>query len=297
MNLRREIAFSFTLALSFGTLCVHSAFAQIDSAGAGSADAVSSDAEFWRKRSDGWFWYKDPKPPIQPVPVRPPVSATPAKPVKAAEVLAHEALTRRADELMKIAFISPTKENVEAYLRLQTIVVNKSSQFADVWQRVMWENPDMDFATQGRPVNSAAISVYDRELDQSKRKVIAALGREHGLMFFFKSDCPYCHQFAPLLRAFAAQYGIRIVPVSLDGRGLPDFPDFSNDAGQAAKLQVSAVPALYLVNPATNVMKPIGFGILSESELANRLYTITVNPNLAAEDAKLRITATQRSIP
>jgi conjugal transfer pilus assembly protein TraF len=251
-------------------------------------------SEFWRNKSEGWFWYKDPakedspanavveKPAIKPAPVKP------AKPIKTAEVLAHETLTQRADELMKIAFINPTKENVEAYLRLQTLVVNKSSQFADAWQRVIWENPDMDFASQGRPVNSAAISVYDKELDLSKRKVIANLAQEHSLMFFFKSDCPYCHQFAPLLKNFEAAYGIKIFPVSLDGRGLPDFPSFRTDSGQAANLKVSSVPAVFLVNPGTGQIKPIGFGILSESELANRLYTVTVDPDIGSANTKSR---------
>jgi len=264
-------------------------------------------SEFWNKKSEGWFWYKEPPKEIT-LPLEPaekliprPSQPKPDKPSKAAEVMAHESMTKRADELMKIAFINPTKENVEAYLRLQTLIVNKSSQFADVWQRVVWENPDIDFASQGRPVNSAAITVYDRELDQSKRKVISDLGREHGLMFFFKSDCPYCHQFAPLLKNFEAAYGIKVFPISLDGRGLPDFPQFRTDGGQAAKLNLTAVPAVYLVNPTTNEIKPIGFGILSESELANRLYTVTVNPDVTSPENKNRaisqVTSLNRRTP
>jgi conjugal transfer pilus assembly protein TraF len=252
---------------------------------------------FWQERTRGWFWYEkkpdDREPPVPRLPAT--GSAKPdGKEKKPPEVITHEALTKRADELMKIAFVNPTKANVEAYLRVQTMLVNKSSTFADVWQRVIWENPELDFAAQGRPVNAAAIKVYDREQDSRQRQTIASLVKDHALLFFFKSDCPYCHQFAPLLKNFEAAYGLRIFPVSLDGGGLPDFREFRTDAGQAQRLNVTAVPAVYLVNPSTNHIKPIGFGILSETELANRLFKVSTDTTGTGDAAASVMGANER---
>jgi conjugal transfer pilus assembly protein TraF len=75
----------------------------------------------------------------------------------------------------------------------------------------------------GRPVNARAIEVFDREQAQSRNQSLASLSRTHVLFFFFRSDCPYCHAFAPTLEAFQARHGIQIVPISVDGGGLPTF--------------------------------------------------------------------------
>ena len=60
---------------------------------------------------------------------------------------------------------------------------------------------------------------------------IGALGRDHVLFFFFRSDCPYCHAFAPTLEAFQARQGIRVVAISVDGGAMPGFPDARRDNG------------------------------------------------------------------
>ena len=49
---------------------------------------------------------------------------------------------------------------------------------------------------------------------------ISALGRDHVLFFFFRSDCPYCHAFAPTLEAFQTRHGIRVVAISVDGAAI-----------------------------------------------------------------------------
>jgi thiol-disulfide isomerase/thioredoxin len=43
------------------------------------------------------------------------------------------------------------------------------------------------------------------------------IAREHGLIFFFRSDCPYCHQYAPTLKLLSEMYGIEVLGVSIDG--------------------------------------------------------------------------------
>jgi len=52
-----------------------------------------------------------------------------------------------------------------------------------------------------------------------------------------------------------------------------------DDNGVAARLNVRVVPAVFLAVPAAARSPPIGYGVMAEEELAERIYTITqTNP-------------------
>jgi len=161
----------------------------------------------------------------------------------------------------------------------QRFVMDKSALFADKWQRVVWQTPELDYSLTGRPTNGFAIDVYDQQLRDKQSNTLRALARTHGLFFFFRSDCPYCHKFAPVLRRFSEQYGLLVLPVSLDGGVLPDFPNAVTDNGIAASLNVTVVPALFLAVPGSRQMTPIGFGLMAETELVERMHTLTQTPS------------------
>ncbi|WP_328585588.1 conjugal transfer protein TraF, partial [Legionella bozemanae] len=42
-------------------------------------------------------------------------------------------------------------------------------------------------------------------------------------MFIYRSTCPHCHQFAPILRDFASSFHIPVEAYSLDGESLDGF--------------------------------------------------------------------------
>ena len=65
------------------------------------------------------------------------------------------------------------------------------------------------------------------------------------------------------------------MPISVDGGGLPNFPQFRRDNGISRTLQVTQVPAVFLAEPFTGKITPIGFGVLSESQLLERIATVT----------------------
>ena len=196
-------------------------------------------------------------------------------PARPPEIVEFERLQKALEERRHIAIMRPTEANVRRYMELEMQVVNRASYFADVAQRVAWATPELDPTLQGRPVNARGIEVFDREQAQSRNQSLAALARTHVLFFFFRSDCPYCHAFSPTLEAFSARFGIQIVPISVDGKGLPSFPTFRRDNGIARTLQVTQVPAIYLAEPYTGNITPIGFGVLSESQLIERITTVT----------------------
>jgi conjugal transfer pilus assembly protein TraF len=238
-------------------------------------DAAS---EYWADRERGWFWYQLPPPERQETSQATPRSAPPAH-VPPAALIEFDALQKRVEELRNIAIIRPTERNIRNYLAVQAEVIDKASVFADVAQRVMWANPEFDYTVTGRPVNAKALEVFDRDQINARQGTAIALAKDHALFFFFRSDCPYCHQFGPYLKEFEAKFGLAVVPISVDGGPLlPAYPNPKIDNGIAQSLDVREVPALFLVEPRSGKIVPIGYGVLSESELLERLQVVS-QPN------------------
>lgn len=236
---------------------------------------------YWTDSRRGWHFYEDPEtePAEQSLPKAPP--AINAKPRKPPEIAAFEHLQKQLNEYRNIAIMRPTEANVRRYMELEAKVVRRASLFADVAQRVTWSTPELDPTLQGRPVNAKALQVFDHDQLQARARSIAALGRDHVLFFFFRSDCPYCHAFAPTLAAFQVRYGINVVPISIDGGGIPGFPEPRRDNGIASTLHVKQVPAVFLAQPFTGKITPVGFGILSESQLLERISIISTSASEA----------------
>lgn len=245
--------------------------------GPGERVASLAPAPFWSDRHRGWHFYEDPAP--EPAPAVPEKRIPPPAPKlveqRPVELRQFERLQRQLEELRNVAIINPTEDNVRRYMRLEAKVVRQASYFADVAQRVAWTEPDLDMTLQGRPVNSLAIQAYDQEQSQERQAAVTALASTHVLFFFFRSDCPYCHAFAPTLEAFQARYGIRVVAISVDGRALPNFPGFRPDNGIAKTLGVRQVPAVFLAEPFSNRVTPLGAGVLSEAQLLERIASVT----------------------
>jgi conjugal transfer pilus assembly protein TraF len=195
--------------------------------------------------------------------------------VQAPELVELERLRKTLEDFRNIAIMRPTEANVRRYMELEMQVVNRASYFADVARRVAWATPALDPTLQGRPVNAQALEVFDRQLRIERSTSVAALGRDHVLIFFYRSDCPYCHAYAPTLQAFEARHGIQVVAVSVDGGPMPGFPRARPDNGVATALQVTQVPAVFLAHPASGKITPIGAGVLSESTLLERIAIVS----------------------
>ncbi|MDO9073817.1 MAG: conjugal transfer protein TraF [Rubrivivax sp.] len=242
---------------------------------------ATAASPYWADAWRGWHFYEEPEPegedaasPRRPVP--PP--ATPSAktpPPKPPELVQFQRLQKTLEEYRNVAIMRPTEANVRRYMELEAKVVARASYFADVAQRVAWATPELDPTLQGRPVNAKALEVFERQQISDRSSSIGALGQDHVLFFFFRGDCPYCHAFAPTLAAFQERHGIKVVGISVDGGSMPGFPDARSDNGIARTLQVTQVPAVFLAQPFTGKITPIGFGVLSEAELLERITTVS----------------------
>ena len=259
--------------------------------GACAASAQDAASHYWSDSWRGWHFYEEPTseeqerpaPPDKTVP-----SAPQAEPLRAPELVEFERLQKTLEEYRNIAIMQPTEANVRRYMELESRVVARASYFADVAQRVAWATPELDPTLQGRPVNAKALEFFEQNELADRSRAIAELGRDHVLFFFYRSDCPYCHAFAPTLEAFQARHGIQIVAISIDGGPMPGFPNARPDNGIATTLKVTQVPAVFLAQPFTGRITPIGFGVLSEAQLLERISTVSSPQSEAMVPSALR---------
>jgi conjugal transfer pilus assembly protein TraF len=238
----------------------------------GAQTDAESDATYWLRKREGWFWYRDP-----PEPPRPPKEST-SPPSRSPELTRFEAMQKRLDDLKRVAVMNPSDANLLAYMRYQRFVMNKSELFAQNWQRLVWTVPDLDYGLTGRPTNSMAVAAFDEQQRERQAQTVRNLAATQGLLFIFRSDCPYCHRLAPILKRFEQEFGMTVFAVSLDGRGLPEYPNPQADNGIAARLNSTIVPALYLTAPSTRQIRPVGFGLMAMTELVERIAALAQDP-------------------
>ena len=126
-------------------------------------------------------------------------------------------------------------------------------------------------------MGALAKQVWSDGRRQDRDAVLARLGDRYGLIYLGHAGCPACRVFGPLLRAFAMRHGLDVLAVSLTGAPLEGWPEAVADNGRAARLGLgnAPVPALVLFDTATKRVIPVGFGVMAEDQMAERIYALT----------------------
>jgi conjugal transfer pilus assembly protein TraF len=227
----------------------------------------ADDKGYFSENARGWYWHDEYKE------QRAEDNNEEKKQAESDPVEQLNAIRDTIERAKAQAVINPTKENVKNYINIQNQLGEHSQQFERTWKEVLLENPELDYSLK-HPTNNLAKRV---ELDQNKEKeeaVIYELAKKSGLFFFYRSSCPYCVHFAPIVKDFAETYGITVIPITTDGVALPEFPNSYPDRGQAEKFHVTVEPALFAVNPYTHKAFPVAYGLTSEADLKKRLLDI-----------------------
>ncbi|HUX79610.1 MAG TPA: conjugal transfer protein TraF, partial [Alphaproteobacteria bacterium] len=81
-------------------------------------------------------------------------------------------------------------------------------------------------------------------------------------------------QFAPIVKAFAEKYRWEVLPISLDGDVLPEFPHAKSDNGAALALGVQSVPTLLAVEPKTGKVIPLSHGMSTHDQIEDRIRVL-----------------------
>lgn len=225
--------------------------------------------KYWQEFREGWFFYKDPL-------EQSPREEDPAQVLRHLEQLqSTEEIRKELERLRDVAILRPTEENVKTYLYAQKYAMDKSQAFTETWRKVVWLTPELNPGVAD-PMNNAASALLEQHRKAMRVNYVKSLGRNGaGLFYFYESTCPYCQLMSKTLRMLQAEYGIDIVPISLDGVSHPEFPNSRLDNGLAQSLNVTTVPALFLASPRDRTITPIGYGALSLTEILERIEVLS----------------------
>lgn len=217
---------------------------------------------FFDDRARGWHWYErqlkqEKKEEGQERPTQTPT-----------QILAEQ--KKDLSEALDKAILTGDVQDVANYMAMQKKFIDRSERFSNSWSAALQLNPKLDERVKD-PVDHFARPIVDQENNAKREKIIKNLAKTHGLFFFFRGDCPYCHGVAPVVQAFAEKYGWEVMPISLDGSSLEVFPKPRRDNGIAENLGIDSVPALIAINPATTKVFPISFGMVSLDEMERRI--------------------------
>ena len=233
-------------------------------------DKAPASPSFFERKAEGWHWYQD----SAQCPVfsdQKKKEQQPSAPTPTQEI---EAQRKALETKLHAAIVEPTPENLMAYITAQKALMDQSQRFSEMWKQVVMTTPSLD-ETLKHPVDQDALHIYYAKQRDALSKRIKKLASEYGLFFFFRKNCAYCHHFAPVVKRFSQKYGWSVLAISLDGGALPEFPNAKRDNGIGTRLHIAHVPALIALHPTSGQMIPLAYGMISESEIEQRVQILT----------------------
>ena len=245
------------------------AMAQVSDEGDDGLIRVQQGDDFYcRERNLGqWFYCEKPKPD--------PDSSPQTQPNISAAVRL-KAISEKLDELKARAILEPTTQNVQAYISFQREQLDRASDFADVWRRAIWQNPELDYTLE-RPINALGKKTWTTQRTVQRDAALAAISQRYGVFYFYSSGCAACEVFSPIIRGVSDRFGMTVMAVSIDGGPNAAFPNYLIDTGQFQAMGMAGkqVPALVLFDTVTKQPMPIGYGVMAADEVMDRIFTLT----------------------
>lgn len=251
--------------------------------------------DVWRDPDRPFLYYGDPRPepgapqpesPQTPSRQTPPEEADPDAPKDLATLTRMEDVRREYAARLDRAVMRPTEENVAALHEVNTFVLGKSHQFAQVYDRVRIARPEFDWTAAHPSANFAAVEINSRAEADAER-FMKTLGRESGMVFLGGPDATLNGLALGPVRTFAHTHGFELLVVATGAR-VPGG-DAKPDNGIAQKLLALQpgpvpLPAVFLVarpgtrHPALAELAgrpvPAAAGPVSVSELTERLMRL-----------------------
>lgn len=228
----------------------------------------SQDSFYCQERRLGyWFYCTRPKSPERDKAEAPPAASATSQ---------LDAVTAELRELKAKAILEPTPTNVTAYIRFQREQLDRASLFSDVWQRAIWQDPDLDYTLQ-RPVSTLGKRQWQDARGAERNTVMAHLSERYGLFYFFAQSCGACEVMSPIVQSVATTWHITVRAISTDGGPSRHFPAYTVETNQRSRmgLEPKITPAVVLWDAAKGQAIPIGYGVMSADELQDRIYLLT----------------------
>lgn len=235
------------------------------------SSGVYAETSWLKGHETGWFWHNEPvsqkksdsKPDEKPAKTS---SSLPADPDKTWKLIGKMAERARA-----AAILNPTPENVANARRIQRLIVNQSNLFSERWMLDLLLHPEMDESLVN-PNNNAARDIYNQQNAYTREKALEAFGKTSGLLYFYDGGEAYSERMAEVVREFASRYHMQVIAIAVNNKPSSFFPQSRADNGLSKQMGVRHIPAVFAINPHSRKSMPVGFGLISQSELKNNIF-------------------------
>lgn len=233
-------------------------------------DRPSTEESFFEKSEEGWFWYKDTRPPEEQEQEPEQQPADPNSPApKGPPAFSVAWLKENLPRYLNLAIDEPTPENVRAFLLIQRVMLDKSENFARAVQEQVIGDALVDEGVR-RGLSTLASHELDQKAMDGRTDLLKLLSEKIGIFFFFSKDCQLCQAQFPILETFQRRNDIAVYGIATDGSNPGDVGiAWRPDAGLADRLGITEMPTLILVTPSGDSTQ-IAQGLLSLTELEQR---------------------------
>ena len=233
----------------------------------------------------GWRWYNEPKPvkikkqtPPEPPKPQASMSTTPAAKPKARTLTATEQMKwfhNYMAEVQNDSVINSTDvDKVMEFMYLSQFVEGKTTEYGMSWKEALIKDPSLNYRLE-HPTEALARQTQNAMTKQKKINAVQEMQQQgYGLFFVYNGEAPLDKVLAPSIQDFATQYKIELLGISLDGVMLDSI---TNNRDNQGKLDIDATPALLLVHPSTNDIKPLAYGFISQEELLGRFLNVATD--------------------
>lgn len=106
---------------------------------------------------------------------------------------------------------------------------------------------------------------------------------DYAMVFFFRSDCPYCHRFAPKLKHVTELQQLQTYAFSLDGQSIPHYPVPIPATPEISQMffdnpRSITVPATFFINVNSQKFVRLSIGDVSADVLNQSITRILSDP-------------------
>lgn len=191
-----------------------------------------------------------------------------------------EELKLEAKRRLEVAVMEPKKENITAYLAINTLMLEKSSQFAQRWKETLWANPGFDHTVVHPNANFAQVALKD-EAKSGKENILKQLSSQAGLVILVQAGCSFCSLMAPVIQRLQQETGIEALAISIKGDVSSEWPGAKPNNGIVKRLMTlsgsvpTVTPAIFLVDRKGEQAQLIASGALSLEDLKDRLVQVS----------------------
>ena len=203
------------------------------------SNTTYAENSFFNERYRGWIWFEEKE-------LEDKVNKRKEKITAEEAEREIEALRQDMDKTRSIMIARPSPESVRDYVALEEIMWDRALALDRAYRQAKFMYPEY-FDKLKDPTNVHAVKFKRKLENEAMGDKIKDFASKFDLVLFSKGACPYCKEFAPILKHFSEDYGFKTEEASMDGEMTGLF-DGKTILELASRLGIEASPTVVAIS-------------------------------------------------